>query len=499
MSSPNASLSIAFVMDPRLPRERAALLVRTVNQLRSLGQIQVFSGDIEEKELIHELEAKSYNLVLVPWYHYLKWSRVEAALGLTRTSGTAFAGYFCDELHPSALGEGSDYLRHILLDFSAMTPIEIMRIVRSLIYENRRSGIQPLLQSGASIYCDPWYRGETLGSRIDAVFGLPELAEDGWAKRSNAVRGILSSLWSMIYDEGFGKKEMSGPGAVRAPVAYFQIGIDGQTLVFRLCYSAPLKTPKSALALFWPDAKRPAAAPQLLLRHSDFVRVHTIAESSDIELVVCLFQSAPSERSATGMHTLWVEPLAQDLVSENPAVGPNPGDPRLKQLPLPSGDPQRARTTLSGSKPASQRTYTVVELSEVGGEAMAMLRDESSLTESTKRVAELTQELASRDTLIAELRSGGVGLKAAAPAKSGPLDFDQVIHAFQERYFDTRFQIRQLEVQISELTLRNDDPEELGDLKIRLDALLSREQDWIKKITSTIELFHKSQKTKNAG
>jgi hypothetical protein len=307
MATPKNQMSIAFVLDPRLPREKASLLARTVNQLRQIGQIQVFSGDIDEKDLIKELEAKPFQMIMVPWYHYLKWSRLESALGQTRTAGPAFAGYFCDELHPSALGESSDHLRNILVDFSAMNPIEILRITRSLIEEKKRSGLQPLLQPGTTIYCDPWYRGEQLGSRIDAVFAIPELADSGWLKRSNAIRSVISSLWSVIYDEGLGKKEPTGPSAVRTPIAYFQVGVDAQALIFRLCYSAPLKTPKSALAAFWPDPKRPSAAPQLLLRNADFVRVHTIAETSDIELTIGLLESAPSERSAASMHTLWVD------------------------------------------------------------------------------------------------------------------------------------------------------------------------------------------------
>jgi hypothetical protein len=184
-------------------------------------------------------------------------------------------------------------------------------------------------------------------------------------------------------------------------------------------------------------------------------------------------------------------------VTENPAVAPSANDPRLKPLHAFSNESWVSSSSPKTKQPPAanrEKNYTVVELTEVAPDALALLRDESSATESARKIAELTEKLASREAMITELRSGGVGLKASGAAKGGPMEFEQLADAFQQRYFDTRLQVKQLEVQIADLARSGDNPQELEDLKMQLDAITHREQVWVKKLAATIEMFLKVKK-----
>ena len=93
------------------------------------------------------------------------------------------------------------HLRQIILDFAHLNPHELLILVRSLVDENSRSGLKPLLEPNTTIYCESWYGGQGQGNRIDHVLGLYEVSRSTWLKRSSAIRIVLSALWSLVYEE----------------------------------------------------------------------------------------------------------------------------------------------------------------------------------------------------------------------------------------------------------------------------------------------------------
>ncbi len=457
--------AIAFVVDERLSREKAQIITRHVNAMRQFAQIDVLNGGMTEEQMVKKLEEKEYRLVLVPWYRYLAWSKVEAFYGLTRTTGPTFAGYFSDQVLPYELGDQADHLRAILIDFANLTAAESSNFVYALMQESTRSGVRPLLENDTPVYCETWYQGQGLGLRLDAVVGLPEIAKTDWAKRGNAIRMCMTALWTLVYDEGPGKGELSAAISSKSAKAYFTVAADKSCLTLRLCYSMTSWTPKDALAYFWPDAKRPMSAAQVLLRFADAVRVHTVADTTDVEVVAVLFPSAPSQTSHLNFHTLWVEPIAAHTFIEVPFEGPSSKSPWLHALP---------------NVPVSEAKQQQQSAQNQGGQAKDRFIFDAAL-----KIREMKKELSEKDDMIRELRSGGVGTSQPLP----PPDGEALLEGFQERYFELKFQIRQLEVQIAQAEQRRATPQELEALRLKINALIQREQAWIKRLAATIEKF----------
>ncbi len=69
-----------------------------------------------------------------------------------------------------------------------------------------------------------------------------------------------------------------------------------------------------------------------------------------------------------------------------------------------------------------------------------------------------------------------------------------MIEAFQERYFDARFQIRQLELEIVAMEKKGGTPEEITNIRQKMEALANREQAWIKKLAGTLDMYKKAGK-----
>ncbi len=471
---------LAFIMDPRLPREKAGLLTRSINLMRSFAQVEVFRGDIEEKAFLKHLEKHSFQLILAPWYMYKQWNRVEAQLGRLRTSGSTFAGYFCEPLTPDELGEFPEMLRAILVDFAHLNTGETNRLIRSLLVDKSRTGILPLVSANTKVYHDNWHRGGSFGAWVDGVFSIPELTERDWVGRPNNIRTILCALWSLIYDDGTGKREISSGAHQKTPVAFTQIAADEMGLFFRLCYSVPHWTPKKALETFLPDPSRPTAAAQLLLKYADFLRVQTISETSDVELVVGLFKSSPADEAPNSMHTVWIDTTTRDHVTEIPQEDPEAYGPQYRPLTKPLTTGQKRASVAYDPDP-----------DPIGV-------DEMYVREAAKKIAALKELLTERDRLIDELKRGGIGDAGAKSKKA--LEYDELVNAFQERYFETRFQIRQFELKIGELEaeaikgLGAEKLTEAEQLRMQMEALIHREEDWIRRMSTTIEVFARGKK-----
>jgi len=466
-------------MDERISRERAQIVMRVVNTLRHSAEIVVMGGGTTEDELLKKLEERNVHLVLLPWYRYLAWSKAEAFFGLTRTNGPTIAGYFADQLRPYELGDPADHLRAIFLDFAHLTTHESLVLLRSLIPDFRRAGIRPLIDPTTPIYCENWYGGQGHGTRIETILSMSEIANDEWQKRAAALRISLMALWSLVYEEGPGKGEFAQAAAGRTPKAYFQMGVDRHSLMLRLCYSMGSMSPKDALGAFWPNAEHPTAPAQLLTRYADFVRVHTIAEAGDVEITVGFFPSAPADKAPQDTHTLWIEPLSAQVVTEVPFEAPSPANPYLRALP--------------GSPAAAQAAPTHKGPTTVGEEETRA--KERFIFNAASKIRELKKALYDRDEVIKELRSGGVGTAPSMP----PPDAEGLLEAFQERYFEARYQIRQFEIQIRDAETLGASPQALEQLRQKIQGLILKEQQWIQKIAQTLEMIREARRTAGSG
>ncbi len=455
--------------------------------MKKYAQIELINGSSTEDVILAKMKSQEYDLVLAPWYRYLHWRKVEAFYGLTRTSGPTFAGYFCEQLLPYELGEQTDHLRAIILDFSSLPTHEAVLLLRSLLKDHLRSGIRPLLDPHATIYCENWHTGQGIGNRMDQVLALPEIQKTEWMKRATSIRISLSALWSLVYEEGPGKSEFAQTITGASPKAYFQVAADKTTLVLRICYSMASWTPKDALSRFWPNAKSFTSPAQLLLRFCDFTRVHLIAETNDVEVVAGFFASAPAEKTPNETRTLWVEPIAPNTVSEIPFETPNAAVPHLRYL--------------TGQKKSQTEALTrqVAEEVDEHDEESLPVGDPHNprdrfLIQAAKKIRDLKKSLHERDQAIRELRSGGVGTSKPLP----PPDAEALLEAFQEKYFEARYQIRQFELKIIEFESSGASAGEIESLRKQMAELADRKREWIKSLASTLENYHEAKKAKSS-
>lgn len=469
---------IGIVADERIPREKQKHLSRIINELRSFANVHVFEGGISEDELFKKLQEQKFKLLLAPWYRYLAWNRIEALFGVTRNSGPAFVGYFADQILPYELGEQGDRFRSVLLDFTNLHTPEIITVIKSVLNDNQRSGIRPLLDANAPIYCENWLAGHGQGFRQDTVMSLPEIKSNEWDQRIGALRICLNSLWSLVYEEGPGKSEIAKAQAssTQTSMAYFQLGIGVSTLIMRLCYRMPSFTPKAALNLFWPDAEKTLAPTQLLMKYADFVRLHTISDSPEIELLVGFFKSSPATKAHTQMHTVWVEPIASQLITEIPYEVPGTTSPLLKALP--------AAPSLDNSVNANQ----------LAEERAQLKAKERFIFHAAVKIRELKKEIAEKEQLVRELRAGGLSTAPQMP----PPDAESLLDAFQERFLDSEYQIRKLENQLYAGEAESLSPQELEAIRQKISLLTTREQGWIKKIAETLEQYRSTRKKQEA-
>ena len=453
--------NITFVLDERLSREKAQLLIRIINALRHLAQITILPGSTRESTLLEKISESAPHLILAPWYRYLAWSKVEAFFGLTRNSGPTFAGYFADQLLPYELGTQADHLRAILFDFTHLRIHEIQTLVRSLLHENMRAGLRGLVGNSTPIYGEDWISPHGQGMRAEAVFNLPSMQSGQWSDRAAAVRICVSSLWSLVFSQGPGKKELlelvQAAASQTKSRATFEVSADQKCLALRLFFYRPGWTPKDILEAFWPDALKPTAPAQLLLKYSDFLRVHPISNTPWVEVIVGFLQSAPAEISPSELHSLWIEPLSKELV---PATkGNRPLLPELSAVAASDGRP----TILTQKLKVRER----------------------QIQEMSERINELRKELYDKCEVIRELRSGGLG----TPPKAAIPDGQTLLDAFSERYSALRQQIQQLELEIVGAESEGESPLRLRALKKRIALVAETEQAWIHKLVALLQTY----------
>lgn len=450
---------VYLVSDPTLSHGRSGILSRAIGALKQHATIHILPGETTEIELLKKLEdAPPPQAILVPWKKYFEWSRIESFFGRNRNSGPAFAGYHCEPLRPSEL-KMADHPRCILLDFANRSPAEIAILFRSLVEDTLRSGLKPLLHPNTYIHSESWYGAQGLGNRIDAILTMlaagANNSEMNWGVRAPSIRIALCAFWGLVYEDGPGKRDFHKAASNKTPKAYFQIGSDRHCLVMRLCTSMPGWSSKDALETFWPGLGNPLSSPQLLAQYADFVRVHPIAENSDIEIVAGFFSSVPSPSSFHQVKEIWIEPLSSTLILESPAESCSVSDLKTR------AEAQVGDTLLKAK--------------------------ERFIAEASVKIRELTRTLKEREETIQELRSGGVGTAPAMPVPEA----ENLLEAFKERWAEAHLQIQEYQLQIEELIQKGGPPKAIDGLKRGIQRLTLREKAWMKMLVETLDHFRK--------
>ncbi len=469
-----AKPKIIWVIDEKISRssERKQSLTHILSVLREKAEIQLLhSPSVKEGQdlLLKKLEEQEYQLALAPVDSYLAWTKIENLFGKLKTAGPVFSGYTMDTLPARTIQNANDRYRLGLLDLANLAPAESAKLIFSLCSDATRIGVESFLDPNALVYVEMWQNDSLLGSRLEAVLSLPEIQQFGWNKRANAIRICLSGLHSLVNEEGKGQSELAKALGSKNGRAYFQIGADKQCMIFRVYTRSPFGSPKEVLGAFLPNPEKPVSGPQLLLRYADFVRIHPVAETADLEITVGLWASAPSEKTSNEIHTLWFDPVTQNvMMNEAPYLMPGAEFPFLRALP---NGPV--------AKPVAEPKMSISAPSE------AEKAKDRQLLEAKAKILDLKHEISERDSIIRELKSGGVGTAPPLP----PPDTESLLDAFKEHYQIAKDQIAALRQQIQQAEQGGASPKSLEHLKQQIILLTNQEKNWIRKLSSTFEAF----------
>ena len=302
------SAKVAFIFDDRLSHDRKVLFARTVTILRSHFSFDILPAQISEDELISHLEKNEYALVLIPWYKYIGWKKVENFFGSLRLSGPTVAGYFADSVLPFEFSTIPNYHRMIFLDFYRLETTEIEMLIRALTQPQERSGFQGSYFKNTTVHYADWLEHDGLSTRcIDTALKVPLLQHMSWIHRLPTLRFFLTALWSICFQE----KRSYGS---LTPYAQLELLEVNKHIVIKLMFESKSLTLKTIMDSLWPNGDRRNASMNEISRYADFLRFQMFPETHQIEITAFFSPHAPSIEYPGEVRGFWIEPLKAKFI-----------------------------------------------------------------------------------------------------------------------------------------------------------------------------------------
>ena len=472
MKSPWKLGKIAVVQDALLPKEKSKALTSVLNELRKDAEIELLKGTTTEEIMLAQLQSQNYSAILVPWRLYFEWGKVERHFGRARGSGPVMVGYTADRFEFSSLPQAPQHLKILLLDLGHLLPSEARCLLVNTVQEERRSGIRPFFEDqSVPVHFENWQKGAPYGDRADQVLALPAVSQHGWISRTVDFRIAHLALWNLIFREDDRPIDTAHTIPSTSMKGQLQVAAERGVFVMRLCASMPSWKITDLLERFYPPDPSPNEPLNLLMRHTDFLRINLISDTPFVEITCGYFPSYPSVRYPFTQRSVSVQTIASSLVYEIPMENPSASTER-PMIPL------RTSKTTEIRSSAEQKTMPREEKSNA--------RILESLHFELKRLREL---LADREETIRELKSGGVG----TPANFEPPDVEALLESFQDRYAVARYQIEQFRAKLQTLTQAGANLHSLAQVQQSLTLLLEREQVWIQTLAKILQQYSEDQ------
>ena len=302
MNSVASSRKIAFVTDERLSHARKTEFHQFISRLKIHFSIEVFSAQMGEKDFLDRIKGDSFSLVLLPWYHYLKWKHVEQHFGSLRMDGPNVAGYFADAVLPFELSEIPHYHRMILLDFYRMDTFEVEALLGNLIFHEQRSGFKGLIPKSSTIFYQNWFEHDRSSTRcIDAIVNSTLIKSSRWAPRIDQIRFYLTALWSLCFQDQHQSPSLEPCGEVE--LAEFS-----KRLAIKFVFQDRDLTLKHMMQWTWPPEHQGNPMIEMLVKNADFVRIHHFPETQKLEVTALFTPTAPVLSHPGEVRGLWIEP-----------------------------------------------------------------------------------------------------------------------------------------------------------------------------------------------
>jgi hypothetical protein len=309
---------IAFIHDDRLSHDRKTLFTRTMSILKSKLNMDMLSTSMTEAEVIGYFATQSsYSLILLPWYKYLAWKKLESHFGALRMQGVTIAGYFADAVLPFEFSKIPNFNRMIMLDFYRMDQVEIEMMIYSLSNEGKKSGLAAFADKNTQIFHSNWFNQDSTHTRcIDAAMGIPLLKAHQWSARMPALRIYMTALWTLCYRERHSLQSTEA-------CAEIEISEVNKRLAVKFVFESHELTLKHMMEHLWPgDAPDKDSTVRELVRHTDFLRVSHFPESHHVEITAFFTPDAPSQTYPGEVRGFWVEPLKNKFMrTREPTAG----------------------------------------------------------------------------------------------------------------------------------------------------------------------------------
>jgi hypothetical protein len=353
---------IAWILDERLTADRTRVLLKTLGALKPLGEIQQLDPSLSQENVLEVLQKNKFALMVLPWYRYLAWKKVEAFYGLTRSSGPTVCGYFTDAFKPNELDALPEFQRLILLDLHRSSAPEVLRLMGALIQDQNRAGLRPLLKPSTVVQYAAWDHPARTSLLIESILLNHEFS-GSLKDRRLSVQMCLQALSSFLFSSSLAT---SGPPSL-------QIGVENDFCVLRIGVNLAQSPTSQMLQQLWPKSHSGASWIATLYRFCDWVRAHWSIKPNMLEITLGFQGSRAQLRAPEELHTVWLAPLAPELIKEPFAV--TKPEPLLQPLP----------------------------------EVPLVVNSTSADPVFQAKIQSLQKQLEEKDAVIAEMKAGGIG------------------------------------------------------------------------------------------
>jgi hypothetical protein len=294
---------IAFIFDDRLSHDRKIVFQRTIMLLKTKFEIEVLPMSYDEDDLIEHLEHHEYDLVLLPWYRYLAWKKVDAFFGALRMNGTTVAGYFADPVLPFEFTTPPNYHRMILLDLYRFDQQEIEIMLKALTVPQHRTGFAGLIPKNNPIFTANWMESDQSTTRcIDDILHLPIFHSTQWKDRRHALRFFLTGLWSFVFPN-------IKPHPQPKVFAEVELSEFNRKLLIKVLFKNSEYTLKHTTEWMWPNHFPQNLSIREMSLQADFIRIQHFPESNQLELTAMFVQSDAAINFPNEVRGFWIEPL----------------------------------------------------------------------------------------------------------------------------------------------------------------------------------------------
>ncbi len=297
---------IAFIFDDRLPHDRKIQFQRMISLIKGKFDIEVLPSSFDENDLIEHLKQNDYSLVLLPWYKYLSWKKIDGHFGALRMERTSVAGYFADPILAFEFGQMPSFYRNLLLDFHRFESHDIDFMLQMLTHPDERNGFS-ILGMNTPVFHAQWMQKDARSTHcIDEILSLPVFSQTPWEARLSHFRFFLTGLWTLVMPEiKLHPQQFSGSqvAGVEIEIAEFQ-----KRVAIKALFKNPNFTLKHTMEWMWPNTENAHPSFTEMQAHCDFMKLHHYPETQQIELTCFFLKDHPSRHFPNEVRGFWIEP-----------------------------------------------------------------------------------------------------------------------------------------------------------------------------------------------